>query len=321
MACNKPLYGWLSVRGGFTMSSGDAYLTQRMSVPCGQCMGCRLARTSEWATRIMKEAGEYEENTFLSLTYDDKHIREDLSLHLPDLQKFIKRLRYDIWQDEKKRGVRKKDAKKIRYYACGEYGNIDEVRDPYEKIKYVNKYGSTKLARPHYHIIIFNYWPEDCQEIKETDYGAWYESEKMEELWGKGFTSVGQVSFESAAYTASYVTKKINGDETRFHYKGREQEFAVMSRGGKDSKGKLGGVGARYYQKYADEIWANNSIIVRGHKVVPPRYFKNKLKEKDWEKSIDIKMANIRPYVSQDRMADIETFMRKKQEFFRKDKI
>lgn len=315
MGCNKPLHGWFSKAGGFTMSSSNAYLDYRMSVPCGQCMGCRLAKTRDWAARISNEAALNDYNCFLTLTYNADNVPEDMSLCKSDLQKFFKRLR------------KYEEPKKIRYYACGEYGDIREVMDPYERRKYINKYGSTKLARPHYHAVVFGYWPKDSEKIavKDTPYEWWY-SEKLEKLWNKGFVRIGEVNWETAAYTASYVTKKIGKDamgeaEKRFHYKGRQEEFAVMSRGGKHCAGRPGGIGRHFYEKYKEEIWNNNSIISRGREISPPRYYKNRLKAEDPDKAFQIKLANIRSRLSEERMENTEEYLVKKQEFFRKKNI
>ena len=101
-----------------------------MEVPCRMCMECRLNYTREWAMRICNEANSYDNNCFLTLTFNDEHLPNDNSIHKRDLQLFVKRLRKALV------------GKKIRYFGCGEYGG--------------------KFGRPHYHIIIFNWYPEDA---------------------------------------------------------------------------------------------------------------------------------------------------------------
>ena len=49
-------------------------VTDFIQVPCGQCYGCRLQYSREWANRCMLEASEYSSNFFLTLTYDDEHL-------------------------------------------------------------------------------------------------------------------------------------------------------------------------------------------------------------------------------------------------------
>lgn len=92
-------------------------------MPCGHCIACRIARSREWASRIIHEMVYYEKTCFLTLTYNDENKPQDGSIKKEDLQKFFKRLRKDL------------EPKKIRYFASGEYGD--------------------QTARPHYHAIIF----------------------------------------------------------------------------------------------------------------------------------------------------------------------
>ena len=97
-------------------------------LPCGQCYACRIAKSREWASRCVMESKLHKENCFITLTYNDEHLPSDLSLQKDDFTKFIKRLR-------------KNTGDKIRYYACGEYGDL--------------------YQRPHFHACLFGYRPDD----------------------------------------------------------------------------------------------------------------------------------------------------------------
>ena len=59
-------------------------------------MACRIQKRKEWSLRILHEAEEYNDNIFITLTYDDNHIPDSESLRKTDLQKFYKRLRRDL---------------------------------------------------------------------------------------------------------------------------------------------------------------------------------------------------------------------------------
>lgn len=96
---------------------------QHRTVPCGQCIACRLNKVRDWTLRIMHEAKFYKDNVFLTITYSPENLPADGSIHKEDLQLFLKRLRKALGEE------------KIRYFACGEYGE--------------------KYSRPHYHLIIF----------------------------------------------------------------------------------------------------------------------------------------------------------------------
>lgn len=234
-----------------------------MVVPCGQCIGCRLERSRQWALRIMHEADGHECNSFLTLTYDDEKNggKAPLSLRLDDLQRFFKRVR--------KRGLR------MRYYACGEYGEMFE--------------------RPHFHVCMFGQdFSEDAVPLSGGVHGSnrlWM-SEELEALWGHGFASAGELTFESAAYVARYVTKKVTGERSESHYlrptsetldtgelHAVAPEFAVMSRGRKRGEG----LGGAYLDRFQAEIWRDDSCLARGFESKPPRYYDEIFRERDPE--------------------------------------
>lgn len=89
-------------------------------------------------------------------------------------------------------------------------------------------------------------------------------------------TSVGAVNYQSAAYVASYVTKKFtskNADETAAHYRGRVPEYATMSR--------RPGIGTGFIIKYLDEIYRADSVIIDGQEHRPPKFYDRKLEQLD----------------------------------------
>lgn len=76
-----------------TFKREQALNGQEIQLPCGQCIGCRLEHSRQWAMRMMHEASLHEENCFLTLTYDEENIPPDHSLKVEHFQKFMKRLR------------------------------------------------------------------------------------------------------------------------------------------------------------------------------------------------------------------------------------
>lgn len=203
-------------------------------IPCGQCYACRLAKSREWAARCVLEAKSHDSNCFITLTYDDNHVPADMSLQKKDFTNFIKRLR-------------KNTGEKIRYYACGEYGELHQ--------------------RPHFHACLFGYKPKDLVLWSVRQGVSLYRSAEVEKAWQfQGYCTVGDVSYESAAYVARYVLKKVTGADADAHYNGRQPEYTVMSR--------RPGIAADFFDKYNGNIYGKDFIVIRdGIKLKPPRYF------------------------------------------------
>lgn len=146
------------------------------TVSCGRCLQCLQQQANEWALRIMDEASCHEKNCFLTLTFNDENLAEDGSLHRCDIQNFVKRLRKYL------------SPLKVRVFYCGEYGK--------------------KRLRPHYHICVFGWFPDDAYFFEKDKKGCvLYRSATVEKLWPFGFSSVGLLTYDSARYVAKYMNK------------------------------------------------------------------------------------------------------------------
>jgi len=218
-----------------------------LQVPCGSCVGCLLERSRQWAVRCLHESQLHSVSSFITLTYDDDHLRQ-LSLDYSDFQLFLRRLR------------RAKGA--VRFFMCGEYGD--------------------ELGRPHFHACLFGVDFPDRQLFKELPSGSkLYVSPELSALWPQGFSSVGDVTFESAAYVARYVLKKkARGGEPVFLVDGstgecveREPEFTQMS--------LKPGIGARWYEQFKAEVFPRDRVVMNGAEMKPPRYYLTLLERAD----------------------------------------
>ena len=235
--CHYPV-GLVDSRGGYVYR------------PCGQCIGCRLEYSRGWAMRCVHEASLHKDNSFLTLTYNNENLPEDRSIYKSHLQLFIKRFRNAI-------------TERIRYFACGEYGDL--------------------RGRPHYHVIIFGYMPNDTVLLEASKFRSFqsrwhsgedfsiYKSSFIEKLWTKGFITVGNVSYESAAYVARYATKKVTGKDAQQAYKGKLPEFALMSRSP--------GIGSDWIAKYKTDIYPKDYVTHKGQKLRPIRFYDERYKE------------------------------------------
>lgn len=273
MPCYHPISAWqllnrktakgkpsISFKNPFAKATADRVGIQ---VPCGQCIGCRLERSRQWAIRCVHESKQYERNAFITLTYSPDYLPKDGSLHKDHFQKFMKRLRKKI------SGVLNE---KIRFFHCGEYG---EVCKTCNETKNKCKCGSGRyipaIGRPHYHACIFGFDFPDKTFYSERGGCRLYRSVMLEELWPVGYSTVGDVTFESAAYVARYITKKINGEKAEEHYKGKLPEYITMSRGG-NVKGSRG-IGAAWFNDYSSDVFPSDEVILRGKVMRPPRAY------------------------------------------------
>ena len=246
MSCFKPLTGWYSKyknpsgKRSIVFNSCEALDPYHsLSIPCGQCIGCRLEKSRQWAIRCSLESQLYQNSYFLTLTYDDEHLPKSGSLVPDDLQKFLKKLRRYLEYHG--------SDKKIRFFACGEYGD--------------------NFLRPHYHAIIFNLDISDLKRFSTSFSGdIYYTSETINQIWKNGYVIIGEVTFESCAYVARYVTKKMTGSQADFYYEGRQPEFVRMSR--------RPGIGSAWLDQYKSDVYPHDYIVIRdGIKVKPPKYF------------------------------------------------
>ncbi len=216
-------------------------------LPCGQCIGCRLKRSRDWAIRCVHEMKMHNQNCYLTLTYDDNHVpwsnvTGEQTLFQKHLTDFLKRLRYYL-----------KDVK-IRYFACGEYGD--------------------ETFRPHYHVIIFGWRPDDIVFYKPSKDGFYYYfSEFLDSVWTHGRVIVADATYETCAYVARYVTKKLNGDAGKEKYEGIQPEFVTMSR--------RPGIGLEWFKKFYKDIYPYDEVIVNGRSHSAPRYYDEKFSEID----------------------------------------
>ena len=247
--CKRPIKGYRARNGaGLTFKRSESATGMELWVPCGQCIGCRLQRSSEWALRMKHEARYHEENCFLTLTYNDENLPPDRSLEHRHVQLFLKRLRKSL------------GSKKIKYFCAGEYG------DTYQ--------------RPHYHLIVFGHNFSDRVRHSRTESGHWlFQSDDLDALWRRGFSLIGDVTYESAQYCAKYCLKKVTGKAAEAHYNGRKPDYAVMSNG----------IGKSFVEEFNREVYPSDEVIHDGSALKVPRYYDKLMEEIDAEKLAEVK--------------------------------
>ncbi len=248
MPCFSPLDGYRSQtvnasgKRSVVFNVREGFFDRPVTVPCGQCIGCRLEKSRQWAMRCVHEASLYEENCFITLTYDDERLPASGSLDKSAFTKFMKRLR------------RRFDSQRIRFYHAGEYGD--------------------RFGRPHYHALLFGFdFPDKYPWSVRSDHPVW-RSHILESLWPFGQSEIGSVTFESAAYVARYVVKKVTGEKADDYYSvvtelGEvvpiQPEYSTMSR--------RPGIGKAWYDEFKSEVYPSDGVVIRGKLMKPPRFY------------------------------------------------
>jgi hypothetical protein len=131
-------------------------------------------------------------------------------------------------------------------------------------------------ARPHFHACIFGYDFPDKKLWQRTAAGSMlYRSAELETLWPFGHSTIGDVTFESAAYVARYIMKKQTGKDAESHYRRIHPETGeYLTLQPEYNKMSLKpGIGCDFYKKYTSDIYPLDYVILRGKKVKPPKYY------------------------------------------------
>lgn len=280
MKCLNPTFvGWLRDRrpdGVFNVirpSQGPRYMLSRddpsaLWVPCGKCPLCLKRKKRDMTVRLVHESLCYERSSFVTLTYNDENLPRPFGpdddfavLVKKDVQDWLKRLRYFT-------------GSKFRYFAVGEHG--------------------ARYGRPHYHVIIFGWWPHDAYIHEWRNKYAVYRSPLLEKSWPFGFSTVGEVNPAVAKYCARYVLKKMDSESG--------DEFWLQSK-------RQGGVGAPYFDRYWSDFARTNSAYVKiGDRVITypvPKYYLARMRKYHLDEYIDLMDRRARESHPSDAFADL----------------
>lgn len=187
--------------------------------PCGCCLPCRINKSRLWTFRMILEMADHKESAFVTLTYNDDHLPAFSDLEPRHLQLFLKRLRRKIY------------PKKLRFFACGEYGM--------KGIRGIN---------PHYHIILFGVsWLQ--QDLITS---CWTDKEKNP----IGFCYYGDVNKDTIRYTTGYIMKGATKEyDKKLPRKDSVPEFMRCSLNP--------GLGANRIRKIAEDFRKNSKFKPR----------------------------------------------------------
>lgn len=200
---------------------------------CGSCHACRINYTSSWTLRCLYELSSWESASFITLTYNDANLPENGTLVPEHLTKFWKDLRYNLGAD-----------RRIKYYACGEYGD--------------------SYFRPHYHAIVFGV--DDCNKNDRLAVAdAWQRCDDF--MFDRRERGILPVCREDIAYVTGYVQKKLTGVKGAEVYGDKVRPFSRVSHG----------MGLDFALQNQERLCNNGFTYLNGRKIGLPRYFRDKL--------------------------------------------
>ena len=138
---------------------------------------------------------------------------------------------------------------------CGEYGELDQ--------------------RPHFHACLFGVHFADRVLWSTRDGVQLYRSATLERLWPHGYSTIGDVTFESAAYVARYIMKKVTGNRADSHYERVHAATGELVRVTPEfSKMSLKpGIGAPWFEKYKPQVLVHDGVVYGGAPRRVPRYY------------------------------------------------
>lgn len=231
---------------------------------CGSCIACKINEKRKWTSRILLETLATKHAAWVTLTFDEKNVPDQLSKE--HVRKYMRLLR------------KQNPGNNYRYFASGELGD--------------------RFGRPHYHLIIWNHQPRFNMDSKT---GRVFDP-VIEKAWPYGGTMTEDLMLSNslekrAAYIAGYVVKKYSKPEhheeepivlkaeLKMGPKSKlidsyldkkwqpeiQPEFAIMS--------TKPGIGTTALPKFAEMLTSKyGSMIIANLRTVPGQYrFNNKL--------------------------------------------
>ena len=160
--CKHPKFGIINKHNSYSLMSNNTskakiiwiseeeYYKKRDNInttiiPCKKCRLCKLTKANDWATRCYTESITNTTGIFLTLSYNNEHLpitnKGEPTLKKDDLRLFKNKLRQQLYRDTG-------NSIKIKTFECGEYGQ--------------------KLGRPHYHMILWGWKPNDMRPNKQN---------------------------------------------------------------------------------------------------------------------------------------------------------
>ena len=151
----------------------------KVQMPCRRCESCKLRKKKQWTGRIIAESFLHEQSAFITLTYKNDCLPDDIQTGYRDVQLWLKRLR-------------KNSTETVTYFDGSKY----TVNLP-SKFRYfvAGEHGPNATHRLHWHLILFGM-------------PAFPKGKVESESWKNGFVTWEPATVSRMHYVACYSVKK-----------------------------------------------------------------------------------------------------------------
>ncbi len=242
------------------------HLYKKSTITCGYCPDCKGSKSVKTAMQLKCELIMSPDNAFfITLTLNDENLRDDYSIHLPDMQKFIKRIRKEL--------NKRYPCNKFRYLLQCEYGG--------------------KYSRPHYHIIVFDYPIPDLEPAESDNERDGFISEYLETTWGKGTIFIMPLSYETCLYVVQHHYKDRILDKAPIHELPVTHpvtgEYITERAPEKTTRSARPAIGDSFFNQYLSDIYPHDYLIHADQKMPVPKRFDTLLERSNPTEFLKIK--------------------------------
>lgn len=222
----------------------NPYTHECMTVPCGKCKACILAKNSRYAFQCDLESYCSMYTVFVTLTYAPNYLPVATPMYLGDNTDFGLLCRYDLvdFETGESLGVFESESSQLellqqKFNLCGSIPYLRKTdlqlflkrfryyvtkRLPKEKVRYyaVGEYGPVHF-RPHYHLLLFLNSKEVLQICPEA----------VSEAWPFGRIDVQVSEGKCSSYVAGYVNSSVFSPTLSLHILRDKEKFIIRELG------------------------------------------------------------------------------------------
>lgn len=249
-ACVRPRDMWaLGGQRGFVEPAAPALWTHYV-LRCRKCAPCLLSKAGEWAARYELEGYFHDSGISVCLTYADEFLPPGGSLRREDQRRFLNTLR--------KRSYRRGDiAPRPSLDFVGPMPRL------YIMAAFLGEYSPPPQRRPHYHGVLYDYFPADSVKCSLSRSGAQeWSSAELSDIWGFGRVTFQLITPGTAGYLGGHQAGKLTADERV--PAGCEPEYhAPASRRG---------IGRSYAEAHGAQALENGFVVANSRQIAVPSY-------------------------------------------------